>query len=95
MNEIDAAIPNEVPNGFSISEACLDRIIACMETIRKDTYEGSSKCVILRQSATNSINQKVDVVITDPPYYDEIPYADLSDFFLCMAAPDHWTSVSN
>jgi len=24
---------------------------------------------------------KVDLVLTDPPYYDAIPYADLSDFF--------------
>ena len=37
--------------------------------------------MILRQSATDSINRKADVVITDPPYYDEIPYADISDFF--------------
>lgn len=26
-------------------------------------------------------DQRVDVVVTDPPYYDAIPYADLSDFF--------------
>lgn len=26
-------------------------------------------------------NDSVDVFITDPPYYDAIPYADLSDFF--------------
>ena len=23
----------------------------------------------------------VDAIITDPPYYDNIPYADVSDFF--------------
>ena len=26
------------------------------------------------------------VISTDPPYYDNIGYADLSDFFLCVAA---------
>ena len=26
--------------------------------------------------------QSADVLFTDPPYYDAIPYADLSDFFL-------------
>ncbi len=26
-------------------------------------------------------NESLDAVITDPPYYDAIPYADLSDFF--------------
>ncbi len=26
-------------------------------------------------------NESVDAVITDPPYYDNVPYADISDFF--------------
>ncbi|MCD6241712.1 DUF1156 domain-containing protein [Candidatus Bathyarchaeota archaeon] len=26
-------------------------------------------------------NEYFDIIITDPPYYDNIPYADLSDFF--------------
>lgn len=36
---------------------------------------------ILKQSAigTNAIN--ADVILTDPPYYDAIPYSDLMDFF--------------
>ncbi|MGQ9648064.1 MAG: DUF1156 domain-containing protein, partial [Thermodesulfobacteriota bacterium] len=25
-----------------------------------------------------------DAVITDPPYYDNVPYSDLSDFFYCL-----------
>jgi adenine-specific DNA methylase len=28
-------------------------------------------------------SDSVDSVITDPPYYSAIPYADLSDFFYC------------
>ena len=37
-------------------------------------------------------DQSVDVFFTDPPYYDAIPYADLSDFFLVWlkrALPEH------
>jgi putative DNA methylase len=37
-------------------------------------------------------DQAIDVWFTDPPYYDAIPYADLSDFFLIWlkrALPDH------
>ena len=37
-------------------------------------------------------DQSVDVFFTDPPYYDAIPYADLSDFFLVWlkrALPGH------
>jgi len=37
----------------------------------------------LRGSATELPlpEQQVDAVITDPPYYDNVPYADISDFF--------------
>ena len=32
-------------------------------------------------SAQNFANYKVEAIITDPPYYDAIPYSDLADFF--------------
>ena len=28
-----------------------------------------------------AVGQKFDAIVTDPPYYDAIPYADLMDFF--------------
>jgi putative DNA methylase len=34
-----------------------------------------------RQSAVIAVNTLFDVVVTDPPYYDAIPYSDLMDFF--------------
>lgn len=36
---------------------------------------------VLRRSATAPIPGTFDIVVTDPPYYDAIPYADLMDFF--------------
>jgi adenine-specific DNA methylase len=36
---------------------------------------------IIRQSATQTIESAYDIVVTDPPYYDAIPYSDLMDFF--------------
>jgi adenine-specific DNA methylase len=36
---------------------------------------------VIRQSATVSERRGADVVVTDPPYYDAIPYSDLMDFF--------------
>jgi adenine-specific DNA methylase len=36
---------------------------------------------ISQQSSLEPIGQTIDGIITDPPYYDAIPYADLSDFF--------------
>lgn len=38
---------------------------------------------VIRGSATSQslLNDCLDAVITDPPYFDSVPYADLSDFF--------------
>ena len=44
----------------------------------------SAPCINQQSSHESShdyVNQIVDGIITDPPYYDSIPYADLSDFF--------------
>jgi len=34
-----------------------------------------------RASAAKPVHREFDVVVTDPPYYDAIPYSDLMDFF--------------
>ena len=46
-------------------------------------FETSSDAHILRGSATRIPlkDNFLDAIITDPPYYDAVPYADLSDFF--------------
>ena len=44
----------------------------------------SSKPQILQQSSQQLAERPVDAIITDPPYYDAIPYADLSDFFYVL-----------
>jgi len=36
---------------------------------------------VVNSSAQKVGNREADAIITDPPYYDAIPYADLSDFF--------------
>lgn len=46
-----------------------------------EAASGNGIPTILRQSATEPVAGSADAVITDPPYYDAIPYADLSDFF--------------
>lgn len=35
---------------------------------------------VLKNSIT-SLNKKVDVIVCDPPYYDDVQYAELSEFF--------------
>jgi len=51
--------------------------------------ENEARSLQVRGSATNASatehplpDDAVDALITDPPYYDAIPYADLSDFFV-------------
>jgi adenine-specific DNA methylase len=40
-----------------------------------------TKPCVLRASAIRSTNNAFDIIVTDPPYYDAIPYSDLMDFF--------------
>ena len=36
---------------------------------------------VINQSAMTSNIEHIDAIVTDPPYYDAIPYSDLMDFF--------------
>lgn len=58
----------------------LDHIIKFIEHALVLSLNSDSPNVLLK-SATNPLNASVDAVVTDPPYYDAIPYADISDFF--------------
>ena len=45
------------------------------------TAKLTSVPLINQQSSCSYSNRNINAIITDPPYYDAIPYADLSDFF--------------
>ncbi len=45
---------------------------------------------VLAASATKSLLTQFDVVLTDPPYYDAIPYSDLMDFFYVWLRRSLW-----
>lgn len=45
-----------------------------------DNFKSDSPTVSLK-SATQKLSADFDIVVTDPPYYDAIPYSDLMDFF--------------
>ncbi len=53
--------------------------IKSLESLDRDIHAGSAICA----SATSQplSNDMAQVLATDPPYYDAVPYADLSDFF--------------
>jgi putative DNA methylase len=69
------------PFGGSVGDAnsILNNIVNILEYLI-DVNNGG---ITLRTSATSLpiANNSVDAVITDPPYYDNVSYADLSDFF--------------
>ncbi len=41
----------------------------------------SPQSMCLRESAITQKVENMDIIVTDPPYYDAIPYSDLMDFF--------------
>lgn len=48
----------------------------------ESSFFNYTKCVNASSGDKNQFSEKyLDVVITDPPYYDAVAYADLSDFF--------------
>jgi adenine-specific DNA methylase len=53
------------------------------KVILANSFPGMQAGIVQRGSATRLPNESASVsaVVTDPPYYDAVPYADLSDFF--------------
>ena len=47
----------------------------------QDAAAQSPGAQVLRRSATETLSGSFDAIVTDPPYYDAIPYSDLMDFF--------------
>ncbi len=42
---------------------------------------GAHEVTVEQRSAIEPVQEPADIIITDPPYYDAIPYSDLMDFF--------------
>lgn len=60
----------------------LNSVIRVLENLQLSKHWGTvPRPSVLRQSAKESLNKRFDLIVTDPPYYDAIPYADISDFF--------------
>ena len=83
-----------IPMAWDFAEAnILEKVVGGFEP----SYTYISKCIErLCPNAPGQVNQvaaqsviypKDAVISTDPPYYDNIGYADLSDFFFCWLRP--------
>lgn len=73
------SVPSGVSAGSYIS--MLESTEQALKTVIAATHEAQPVTVI-RNSATNrSVVAGIDLIVTDPPYYDAIPYSDAMDFF--------------
>lgn len=69
-------------NPFSGSSGDLGEAITQVAKVARHCASTGSPVHVVRQSATDPIaGGPFDAVVTDPPYYDNISYSDLSDFF--------------
>jgi len=74
----EAQLLSDSAGGYLI---CCDRIATALDTVATwaPHLDGIPKAV--NASAISGRGASFDVVVTDPPYYDAIPYSDLMDFF--------------
>jgi adenine-specific DNA methylase len=72
-------------NPFSSStgnySACLEWVAKVVEHASRFQGELVSPQVLLGSAIDSQYEECYDAVVTDPPYYDAIPYSDLMDFF--------------
>jgi len=75
----DFAEINPVVDGSGTGSSALDWVVSVINQEAKRSSPG----ILQRSSAMSPSleSESIDAVITDPPYFDSVPYADLSDFF--------------
>lgn len=69
-------------NPFGPSSGNFASAIDSVAKVIRHCAEAGEPAMVIRGSATDPVpGAPFDAVITDPPYYDNISYADLSDYF--------------
>ena len=64
------------------TSAAKNQLAQIVDYISNESFEFTSVCKNASSGEKEQFSKKtIDAVITDPPYYDAIAYADLSDFF--------------
>ena len=69
-------------NPFSESSGNFNGQVAYLANVVAATPSASAQAAVIQQNAAGNtplVNQAV--IASDPPYYDNVPYADISDFF--------------
>ncbi|WP_340583946.1 DUF1156 domain-containing protein [Brucella pseudintermedia] len=73
-------------NPFSGKVGSIDSMLMWVEKAL-GAFVPANAGLIRHQDAQSVVFPKGTVISTDPPYYDNIGYADLSDFFFCWLKP--------
>ena len=69
---------SDTTGGFVQAVEWISRVI---EHTQAAVSDAPASRVVQRSATTESESERFDLVCTDPPYYDAIPYSDLMDFF--------------
>ncbi len=75
----DYGEPNMMGEHSGAFGICAERVCEALDELKFDFGQPPK---VVRRSAKELIPERLDVCITDPPYYDAIPYSDLSDLFV-------------
>jgi len=77
----DFAEANPLSPSDRFYHGALSNIGRVLDSILQIAREDESKASVINASAVVPLDLQFDLVVTDPPYYDAIPYSDLMDFF--------------
>jgi adenine-specific DNA methylase len=68
----------DLAGGYRI---CVDRIATALDSLSCWKILAPKPIVLARSATDLNFVDDFDCIVTDPPYYDAIPYSDLMDFF--------------
>jgi len=75
----DCAEANILGTGAGSYYLCVDRVAGGVDTLdRWALADAKAECT---RGSAMAIQGEFDAIVTDPPYYDAIPYSDIMDFF--------------
>ena len=69
---------SDLAGGYRI---CVDRISTAFDSLESWNIQATSPTILANSAIEERSNEAFDCIVTDPPYYDAIPYSDLMDFF--------------
>jgi len=49
--------------------------------LEKEQFNGRTKTILDDATLLSKLNEKFDIIVTDPPYADDVPYTELSDLY--------------